>query len=89
MANRDAFAFAGPARPGDPGDVPLLSPAEKSRLLASLGDALRDVVEVVPSGEPVTRMRHADSLHAAPGVTLRETSSGLRGEAASETEVAR
>jgi hypothetical protein len=47
-----------------------LTADEKRRLLSSLAEQLRDVVEVVPAGQPVTRMRHDATLHAAPGVRV-------------------
>lgn len=39
--------------------------------LASVRASLCDVFEVVPSGQPVTRMCHDGNLFAAPGVNLR------------------
>lgn len=51
-------------------EAAVLTAAEKARLVSSLQERLRDVLEVVPAGEPATRMRHDATLYAAPGVTL-------------------
>lgn len=51
----------------------MLTAAEKARLVSSLQERLRDVLEVVPAGQPATRLRHdATDLtaYAAPGVSV-------------------
>jgi hypothetical protein len=58
----------------------LLNREQKARLLASLRSQLRDVLEVVPPGQPATCVRHDDSLFAAPGVNLRESAGETSGE---------
>lgn len=52
-------------------DVRPLPPDEKARLVSSLQARLRDVLEVVPAGQPATRVRHSDTVYAAPGVSHR------------------
>jgi hypothetical protein len=66
-------------------EAAVLTAEEKTRLVSSLQERLRDVLEVVPAGQPATRMRHDATLHAAPGVTVAAPSTVTNSPTRKET----